>query len=133
MKVFVDTSAWLALNDKDDQYHGAAVSKSSVVRAQEIELVTSGYVVDESITLTRYRVSHNAAVIFGNAFLGSNIVAIADMADEERHKAWTLFKKYEDKELSFTDCTGFVLMRRLKLRDAFVFDDHFRQVSFELF
>ena len=29
MKVFVDTSAWLALNDRNDQYYKKAVGKIS--------------------------------------------------------------------------------------------------------
>ena len=44
-----------------------------------------------------------------------------------------IFKKYGDKELSFTDCTSFVLMKNLKLRKAFTFDEHFKQIGFEIF
>lgn len=58
MKLFVDTSAWLALNDKNDQHHSEAVSRSAAIRKQKIALITSEYVVDESITIIRYRVSH---------------------------------------------------------------------------
>jgi predicted nucleic acid-binding protein len=46
--------------------------------------------------------------------------------------AFELFKKYFDKNLSFTDCTSFSLMRRLKLKVAFTFDCHFQQVGFEV-
>jgi predicted nucleic acid-binding protein len=133
MRLFVDTSAWLALNDKNDQYHGEAVSRSAKVKQQKIQLITSEYVFDESITIIRYRVSHRAAVIFGDALLSSTIVSIEDVTDEERLKAWVLFKKYGDKELSFTDCTSFALMMKLKLQKAFAFDDHFKQIGLELF
>jgi predicted nucleic acid-binding protein len=133
MRLFVDTSAWLALNDKNDQYHGDAVSRSAKIKQQKIQLVTSEYVLDESITIIRYRVSHRAAVIFGDALMSSTIVSIEDIADAERLKAWALFKKYGDKELSFTDCTSFALMMKLGLQKAFAFDDHFRQLGFQLF
>lgn len=133
MKLFVDTSAWLALNDRSDQYHSEAVSRLNTVAKQKIELITSEYVVDESITIIRYRVSHKAAVVFGDALMSSTIVTLADITDEERFRAWMLFKKYDDKELSFTDCTSFALMNKLKLRKAFAFDDHFKQIGFELF
>ena len=133
MRLFVDTSAWLALNDKNDQYHGEAVSRSAKVKQQKIQLVTSEYVFDESITIIRYRVSHRAAVILGDALMSSTIVSIQEIRDEERLKAWALFKKYGDKELSFTDCTSFALMMKLKLHKAFAFDDHFKQIGFELF
>jgi predicted nucleic acid-binding protein len=133
MRLFVDTSAWLALNDKNDQYHAEAVSRSAKVKQQKIQLIISEYVFDETITIIRYRVSHRAAVIFGDALMSSTIVSIEDVTDEERLKAWVLFKKYGDKELSFTDCTSFALMMKLKLQKAFAFDDHFKQIGFELF
>lgn len=133
MKLFVDTSAWLALNDKNDQYHNKAVAKSSLIKKQRIELITSEYVIDESITLIRYRMSHKASVIFGESLLKSSIVMIVDVSDEDRFKAWNIFKQYSDKELSFTDCTSFVLMKNLKLQKALTFDEHFRQMGFEIF
>jgi len=133
MKIFVDTSAWLALNDRNDQCHSEAVSKLKNVTKQKIELITSEYVVDESITIIRYRVSHKAAVVFGDSLMNSTIVTVADITEEERFRAWMLFKKYDDKELSFTDCTSFALMNKLKLRKAFAFDDHFKQIGFEVF
>lgn len=133
MRLFVDTSAWLALNDKNDQYHDEAVSKITKVRQQKIQLVTSEYIFDESVTILRYRISHRAAVAFGDALISSNVASIEDITDEERLKAWVLFKKYRDKDLSFTDCTSFALMVKLKLQKAFSFDNHFKQVGFELF
>jgi predicted nucleic acid-binding protein len=133
VRLFVDTSAWLALNNKNDQHHDEAVSKITKVRQQKIQLVTSEYVFDESVTIIRYRISHRAAVAFGDALISSNVASIEDITDEERLKAWVLFKKYRDKDLSFTDCTSFALMVKLKLQKAFSFDDHFKQVGFELF
>jgi predicted nucleic acid-binding protein len=133
MRFFVDTSAWLALNDKNDQYHNKAAAKSIEIKKHKIELITSEYIVDESITLIRYRVSHRAAVIFGDSLITSNIVRIIDVTGEDRIKAWEMFKKYEDKELSFTDCISFVLMKNLKLHKAFTFDEHFKQMGFEIF
>lgn len=133
MKVFVDTSAWIALNDKSDQYHNKAAAKSSEIKRQKIELITSEHIIDESITLIRYRVSHHAAVVFGDALLNSGIVEIINIAEENIVRAWEIFKKYEDKELSFTDCTSFAIMEKMKLHKAFTFDEHFKKVGFEIF
>jgi len=133
MKIFVDTSAWLALNDRNDQYYKKAVANSSRIKKDRIDLITSEYILDETITIIRYRVSHQAAVIFGESMSGSRIVRIEDITEGHRLKAWEMFKKYEDKELSFTDCTSFVLMKHFKLNKAFTFDDHFRQMGYEIF
>ena len=37
---------------------------------------------------------------------------------------------YEDKVLSFTDCTSFALMRERKLLEAFTFDSDFKRAGF---
>jgi len=84
-------------------------------------------------SLIRYRISPQAAVTFGESLLKSSIVSIVDVNLEDRLKAWEVFKKYGDKELSFTDCTSFVLMRNLKIHKAFTFDEHFKQIGLEIF
>jgi hypothetical protein len=133
MKLFVDTAAWLALNDKNDQYHKEAMAKSLEIKAKKIELITSEYILDESITLIRYRVSHQAAVIFGDSLFKSRIVKIVDVTEGDRLKAWEIFKKYDDKELSFTDCISFVLIKNLRLQKAFTFDKHFERIGVTIF
>jgi predicted nucleic acid-binding protein len=133
MRLFVDTSAWFALHDTRDQNHRDAIAKSFEIRRRKIELITSEYIIDESITLIRHRISHKAAVIFGESLLFSNIVTILDISYEDRLKAWELFKKYEDKSFSFTDCTSFTLMKNLSIRKAFTFDEHFKQVGIDIF
>jgi hypothetical protein len=59
-------------------------------------------------------------------------VRLARVGVAEWEEAWRLFQQYDDKSFSFTDCTSFILMRRLKLRDAFTFDHHFAQMGFRL-
>jgi uncharacterized protein len=133
MKIFVDTSAWLALADRSDQHHAAAVAKSSEIKRRKIALITSEYVFDEAVTLILYRISHRAAVMFGDSLVSSNIAVIEDVNELLRNQAWELFKRYSDKELSFTDCTSFVLMRRQAITKAFTFDAHFKQMGFRTF
>jgi uncharacterized protein len=133
MKLFVDTSAWIALHDKCDQNHQKAVMKSEDIKKKRIQLITSEYVFDEAVTLIRHRMSHHAAVVFGDSLLNSSIVAIVDIAGDVRRKAWDLFKTFSDKEFSFTDCTSFVLMEKLKIERAFAFDRHFTQAGKQVF
>lgn len=133
MKIFVDTSAWLALNDKSDQFHSKAILKSAEIKKQKIELVTSDYVLDETFTIIRFRMSHKAAILFGDSIFNSNIVKIESIASENMFQAWEMFKKYKDKDFSFTDCTSFCLMKKRKIRKAFSFDKHFKQIGMEIF
>ena len=53
--------------------------------------------------------------------------------DHERfERGQQLFFQYDDKDLSFTDCTSFALMRELKLTTVITTDAHFHQVGFEV-
>ena len=133
MKLFVDTSAWLALNDRSDQFHALAVEKLGAIRAGRISLVTSDYVLDESVTIIRLRASHEAAVIFGQSILGSSVIDLIPVGTDDRLAAWEIFRKYADQDFSFTDCTSFALMRKLRLKTAFTFDGHFSLMGFNRF
>ena len=47
-------------------------------------------------------------------------------------KARNLFFRYRDKTYSLTDCTSFVVMQELKLKQVLTTDAHFRQMSFDV-
>ena len=57
--IFVDTSAFYALADRTDCLHSPAVR---FVETNERLLVTSNFVVHETVTLLRMRLGHAAAV-----------------------------------------------------------------------
>lgn len=42
--------------------------------------------------------------------------------------AYDVYTRYRDKTWSFTDCTSFVLMKRLAITTAISLDEHFRQM-----
>lgn len=132
MRVFVDTSAWVALYYRRDQAHARSVRFWRELQRRPTRLVTTDYVFAEAVTLTRYRVGHAAACGLGDIISQSRVVDFAEVTTQVRTEAWELFKKYDDKEFSFTDCTSFVVMRELDLTDAFAFDEHFRQFGFRL-
>lgn len=133
MKIFVDTSAWLALNDRNDRYHEDSIKKAATIKNKKISLITSDYVIDESLTIIRFRVSHEAAVLFGESVFNSNIIQSVNITGDDKFASWELFKRYRDRQFSFTDCTSFILMRRLKLDKCFTFDNHFNQMGFVFF
>jgi predicted nucleic acid-binding protein len=51
------------------------------------------------------------------------VLILADLVD-----AYRVFCRYDDKAWSFTDCTSFVLMQRMRIVEAFALDEHFRQM-----
>src|SRR5207245_5944209 len=71
--VFVDTSAFYALADRTDRLHSSAVR---FVETNERLLVTSSFVVHETVTLIRMRLGHAAAVAFGRRLLREDIAPV---------------------------------------------------------
>lgn len=131
--LFVDTSAFKALYDEDDEFHNRARSFMDSIAAKEVAvrgLITSDYVLDESITLIRFAHSHSKAVEFARAVVSSRATKILHVEADSFQKALDLFSQHEDKPWSFTDCTSFVLMKNLSLTSAFAFDPHFNQAGF---
>ena len=68
MRVFLDTGAFLALADADDDYHAAATSVFPTLLRSRARLLTSNFVLSETYTLVRSKVGHRAAVDFMRNF-----------------------------------------------------------------
>jgi hypothetical protein len=132
MNLFVDSSAWVAFYDDRDKYHAQARPAFESLANRPAVFVVTDYVVAETSTLLLYRASHSRAVLFGDWALHSPNVRLVRLDVEMWDEAWRLFKLYDDKEFSFTDCASFTVMRRHRLRDVFTFDRHFEQVGFRL-
>jgi predicted nucleic acid-binding protein len=49
------------------------------------------------------------------------------LSADDLESAWQFFRRYQDKDWSFTDCTSKAVLERLGIATAFAFDQHFRQ------
>lgn len=125
--VFVDTGAFFAIENERDRHHAAALDVRDELMAGGERLVTSDYILDEVYTLIRMRVGHGAAVDFGESLRASRFFRTEPVMTADLEAAWRIFKRYDDKPFSFTDCTSFALMERLKLKAAFTFDRNYRE------
>ena len=73
------------------------------------------------------RLGHPHALTLGKRLFTPATTPILKAIDADVAQAWGLFQRYRDKAFSFTDCTTFALMTRLRIAVAFAFDVHFRQ------
>jgi predicted nucleic acid-binding protein len=129
--LFVDTAGWMACADAADP----ACQTARAARDRALErgqlLVTTDYVIDETLTLVRLRLGLAAAEAWWTQVQSSSRLRVewigAARADTARH----LFFRHRDKDFSFTDCTSFIVMQDLKLRQALTTDTHFNQVGFD--
>jgi predicted nucleic acid-binding protein len=129
--LFVDTGGWMACADAAD----SACQKARAARDRALErgqlLVTTDYVIDETLILVRMRLGLAAAEAWWAQVQASSRLRTewigAPRADKARH----LFFRHRDKDFSFTDCTSFIVMQELKLRQVLTTDVHFGQVGFD--
>jgi predicted nucleic acid-binding protein len=130
-KVFIDSSAYIAINFNRDQFHKKAIETNKLLLEEDFEYVTTNYVILESSTSLLMKVGHTAAVKFYEDVKKSELVEIIHVSESLEEQAFQLFKKYSDKEFSLTDCVSFVVMKSFKLKKAFTNDHHFEQMGFE--
>jgi hypothetical protein len=121
---FVDTSAWYALYVWKDLHHVAA---AAWLKANRQPLLTTDYVIDETLTLMRSHDERSVAIEFGTHAFEQRLATIHSITPEGIAAAWLVFQQYDDKDWSFTDCTSKVVIEQLKIQSAFTFDHHFRQ------
>jgi len=128
-KLFIDTSAFYALEDKRDQNHNKAIDfRENVLTREKFAIFTSTYILDETYTFLQKKLGKEIALTFGRQIQASELIEVIHVSKFYEKKAWDIFEKYLDKEFSYTDCTSFAIMKDLKITDAFAFDDHFQQM-----
>jgi predicted nucleic acid-binding protein len=126
-RLFVDTSAWYAYFNAKDPDHK---SVTALLEAWEPRLVTTEYVFDELVTLVRYRAGHGLAAKVGQELRGGEACLLVTVEPKDIQAAWEHFVAKKSEKLSFTDCTSFAVMRRLKLTTAAALDADFGHAGF---
>ena len=128
--VFADSAFLYALVDRRDSAHLQAVERlRSLVQAQR-SLISTDYVVAEALTLAKSRAGSVAALRLLDRLEASVLIGIEWIGPDRFASAKAFFRKHSDHDYSFTDCTSFVVMRELKLKDALTTDAHFVEAGF---
>ena len=130
--VFVDTGGWMACADHaDPAYAQCRAARDGVLEAGQM-LITTDFVVDETLTLIRFRLGLSAANAWWQQIDGSARLRWERVDSDHFERARLLFFHYRDKDLSFTDYTSIAVMRELRLTTVLTTDHHFQQVGFDV-
>lgn len=130
MKLFVDTWGWLALEDRLERFHESTVKCFSDVRSRSGQILTSNFVLDETITRLFRRRPFEEATRFTSGILSSPFVRVELVTEPRFRQAFALRQRFADKpKISFTDFTTMVIMTELKVTKILTADSHFSQAA----
>lgn len=131
-KNFVDTSAFAALADQDDDNHAKAVIFNQTIN--KTLLISSNYVLDELYTLLLMNTGYRNTLKFKqqiDRLIEKKLLRIIWISEEIATETWQIFEKFNiDKQWSFTDCTSYIIMQKQEIIEVFTFDHHFSQMGF---
>jgi predicted nucleic acid-binding protein len=117
---FVDSSALVALVDRGDHTHRAAVDAYESLKSEGYRLFTSNHIVAETYDLLASAHGHEIARSWLDEM--SLPVYVADSNDIEQARDRVLASR---KPLNFNDALSVVIMHRLGVADAFAVDPDF--------
>src|SRR5262249_19980083 len=129
MNVYVDTGGWVAYFDQSDRFHALVVSYLQATLLQATDrLVTSDYVLDETVSYLRYHVSHATALTAFrtlSALAQTHRITMLEVNRELRSRAGQILEQFHDQTFSFTDCTSFALCEVHHIQHAVTVDKDF--------
>lgn len=129
-KIFVDTSAFYALLDRSDKHFKEASALWPNLLDINITLLTTNYVVSETIALLQNRIAFEAASLWYKDILG--VLDIFWIDAETHERGYSLWLNIGRKGLSLVDCVSFVVMHQHQIGKAFCFKHSFTDHGFNL-
>ncbi len=130
MNIFIDTSAFYAIIDADDQFHEKARDEWVNMLNESVGLICSNYVLLETIALLQNRINMDAVRCFHDDIIP---VIRIEWVDSAIHQSGvTALIAASRRELSLTDCISFALMRNIGLHSVFTFDKHYKEQGFKV-
>lgn len=126
-RVFVDTSAFVALRNRAEREHDPARQTLRELVRERVALFTSNYVFSETYTALLVRVGRAEAIEWGRRFRAGSAVELVRIDADVEEDAWSILEQHGDKRWSHVDATSFALMAREGVDEAFSLDVNFAQ------
>ncbi|ABQ27325.1 type II toxin-antitoxin system VapC family toxin [Geotalea uraniireducens] len=128
MSIFIDTSGFLAVLDRDDASHARVKNAWVDMLSSDDLLVTTNYVLVETFALVQTRLGLAATKVFQEDIVP---VLQTEWIDKTLHSAAVgIMLSASRRKLSLVDCVSFETMRLLGITTAFTLDKRFREQGF---
>jgi len=95
-EIFIDTSAWDAIEDSSDVNHNIALSFKETI-AGKYRLITTSYILDETYTLLLLNIGYAYTKEFKrniDLMAESGILLVIHISEEIERAAWKVFETY---------------------------------------
>ena len=124
---FLDASFWIAYRDERQRSHPEARRILSDVFRRRIKFVTTLPVLCE--THAYFCRNEKKKRLILQDFEKNPVVHFVEGTHADQQNAFELLRRQTDKTYSLCDAISFVVIRRLGLKQALAFDEHFRQFA----
>ncbi|KYH32255.1 type II toxin-antitoxin system VapC family toxin [Neomoorella mulderi] len=131
-KLFVDTSAWVAVVNRRDQYHNIASTFYKSAFQEYGQLITTNLVAAETYILLRLDCGLDVALGWWERITTSLKVKMIYADADITWEAVKFLRKFDDQAFSLTDAVSFAVMQKVKVNEAFAFDAHFVVAGFTM-
>jgi uncharacterized protein len=128
MTTFVDTSFWIANQNRRDARH---VEAGQLLEKLGEPLVTSNHVRGETWTFLRRRAGHAVALDYLDVVEQSSRLTLFTVPHSMEDAALRWLRQHDERAYSFVDATSFAVMRDLRIARALAFDDDFTAAGFQ--
>ena len=130
-KVFADTSYWIALLNKNDQYHASALALDN--KLEGIEIFTTDMVLAEVLNSfsSQGQFMKKLVANYVSHLYGTKGYSIIEQSREQFINALRIYSRYADKDWGFVDCLSYCVMRDNHITDALSHDRHIKQMGFK--
>ena len=122
--IFIDASFYLSLLNPKDNNHQKAIKIGREHKNEDY--VTTQGVLGEVLTVGSQCFDKILTIKFIEEILKSRTKIVLERSDLIK-QAFSVFKKIESKNISWVDCYSFAVMKKLDIKKALTFDEHFKK------
>jgi predicted nucleic acid-binding protein len=130
--IFIDTSYFIALVNRQDAYHHLAKEWARKLVKEHILCHTSIPILFEIADGFARLGRRQIGISLVENIVNSENTVLHAFSEVTYHNARNLYISRSDKEWGLTDCYSFELMKELQLTQVLTADKHFEQFGYEI-
>ena len=100
--VFIDTWGWCAIADIYENQHQKVSQIINSLLEFKVHLITTDFVLDETYTLVKSRIHHQASLLIHKKIEGlsdGELLKVFHVTTEVQQTAWKIFERYSDNAI----------------------------------